>query len=181
MKAQIVHDKLVLISHFAGRLRVRAEMFRVLPEVGEEVARQLSDYQGVTSADASPVTGSVLVNYDASAVQLPKLVTLIIRVGALKGIALEPSLAGAPSLTGGRRVRETLHAVNLQLNQACRGKLDLKVAVPAALTGTGFLVLAAGRRHLPQWYDLIFWGFVTFCNMNPHGEHRAAANDDARC
>jgi hypothetical protein len=179
MNSVVVHDKLLLVSHFAGRLRVRAEMFRVLPEVGEEVVGELSAHDGVTSASSSPVTGSVLVTYDAAVVQLPRLVTLIIRAGALQGIALEPTLNGDSSLTHGQRVREALASVNERVSEKCKGKLDLKVAVPAALTGTGLLVLAGGGRLIPQWYDLLFWGFVSFCNLNPHGERRHGADDDA--
>jgi Heavy metal associated domain 2 len=179
MNRRIVHDRLVLISHFAGRLRVRAEMFRVLPEVGEEVVTALCAQDGVTSAASSPVTGSVLVTYDASVIELPRLVAIIIRAGALQGIALEPMLPGNTSLTGGQRVRSSLASLNTQVSEQLRGRLDLKLGVPAALTASGLLMLAAGGRLLPQWYDLLFWSFVSFCNLNPHGERRHSADDDA--
>jgi hypothetical protein len=179
MNQQVVHDRLVLISHFAGRLRVRAETFHVLPEVGEEVVTELCAQDGVTSAASSPVTGSILVTYDASIVELSTLVAIIIRAGALQGITLEPMLGGNGSLTGGQRLRSSLASLNAQVSNQCRGRLDLKLGVPAALTASGLLVLAAGGRLLPQWYDLLFWGFVSFCNLNPHGERQAGANDDA--
>jgi hypothetical protein len=28
-------------------------------------------------------------------------------------------------------------------------------------------MLLAGKRLVPAWYDLLFWGFVSFCNLNP--------------
>jgi len=181
MKSDVVHDKLALVSHFAGRVRVRAETFRVLPEVGEEVVSRLLEQDGVESAHASPVTGSVLVTYDPTVVDLPKLVRLIVQAGALQGIALEPAPLPPPS--GGRRMRSSLHAFNLHVNRKSKGALDLKMAVPVALTGSGLLMLARGARRVPEWYDLMFWGFVAFCNLHPPNFHPSggsqAETDDA--
>ena len=182
MKAELVRDTLQLIAHFAGRLRVRAETFRVLPEVGDEVVGELLAQQGVTAASASPVTGSILVTYDAAVVQLPRLVAVIVRTGGLHGISLATPAGWDERPSGGSRVRSKLAALNGQLQRKTRGAVDLKVAVPAALTGTGLLMLLAGRRRVPEWYDLLFWGFVTFSNLNPPATSPAtprAANDDA--
>ncbi|HWZ90158.1 MAG TPA: hypothetical protein VNW92_14945 [Polyangiaceae bacterium] len=171
-------DKLELVSHFAGRLRVRAETFRVLPEVGDEVVEELRAHEGVTSASLSRVTGSVLVTYDATVLQLPRLLALIIRTGALQGIALEPALGEAAPPSGGARVRSALGAFNGRLHGASGGAVDLSVAVPGVLTGTGLLMLLAGRRRIPEWYDLLFWGFTAFCSLNPPRYERGDPDDD---
>lgn len=179
MNDDVVRDKLQLISHFAGRLRVRAETFRVLPEVGDEVVGKLRTQEGVVSASSSPITGSVLVTYDAAVVQLPRLVALIIRTGALHGIALELPDGGDRPPSGGARVRSALAALNAEVHRKSKGTVDLKVAIPAALTGTGLLMLLGGKRRVPEWYDLLFWGFVTFSNLNPPGAGRGDADNDA--
>ena len=56
-----VRDRLRLVSHFPGRLRVRAEMFRVMPEVADEVVARLRQEPAVTGTESSAVTGSLLV------------------------------------------------------------------------------------------------------------------------
>jgi hypothetical protein len=178
MNPSVGRNKLELVSHFAGRLRVRAETFRVLPEVGDEVVDELRAQDGVTAASLSRVTGSVLVTYDATVVQLPRLVALIIRTGALQGIALEPALGAARPPSGGANVRSTLAAFNARLHRASGGALDLSVAVPGALTGTGLLMLLAGRRRIPEWYDLLFWSFTAFCSLNPPRPERGDSDDD---
>ena len=178
MNASVGRDKLELVSHFAGRLRVRAETFRVLPEVGDEVVEELRAHEGVTSASLSRVTGSVLVTYDATVLQLPRLLALIIRTGALQGIALEPALGEAAPPSGGARVRSALGAFNGRLHGASGGAVDLSVAVPGVLTGTGLLMLLAGRRRIPEWYDLLFWGFTAFCSLNPPRHVRGDSDDD---
>ena len=179
MKGELVRDKLALISHFSGRLRVRAETFRALPEIGAQVASRLLEEEGVTEASASPVTGSVLVLYDASVVQLPRLVAIIVRVGGLHGVALDTPDDWPELPNGGARVRAKFAELNAGVHRKSRGRIDLKVAVPAALSGTGLLMFLGGRRRrIPEWYDLMFWGFTAFINLNTPGQAARAANDD---
>ena len=178
MKTELVRDKLALISHFSGRLRVRAETFRALPEIGAEVASRLLEEEGVMEASASPVTGSLLVLYDAAIVQLPRLVALIVRVGGLHGVALDTPDGWDALPNGGARVRAKFAELNAGLHRKSRGYIDLKVAVPAALSGTGLLMFLGGRRRIPEWYDLVFWGFTAFINLNMPGQSARAANDD---
>ena len=86
-----IRDRLRLVSHFPGRLRVRAEMFRVMPEVADEVVARLRQEPAVTGTETSPITGSLLVLYDPGALQLPRLVQLIVRTGRLGGLEVDAS------------------------------------------------------------------------------------------
>jgi hypothetical protein len=170
-----IRDRLELVSHFAGRLRVRAATFRVLPEVGAAVVEGLRALDGVFESTTSAVTGSVLVRYDPAKLELPRLVAIIVRLGGLHGLHLvvDPEEQPAP----GQRIREVLGAVDRRARSASHGWLDLRTAAPAALTGTGIAMFLAGRRRIPEWYDLLFWGFVTFCNMNPAGSPQTPPDD----
>jgi hypothetical protein len=171
-------DSLEIVSHCPGRLRVRAETFRVLPDVGEAVSQQLGTIDGVIDAQASAVTGSVLVRYEPAKVELPRLVALIVRLGGLHGLLLEVADDFESKPPPGAHVRRVLDALDRRVRRASAGRLDLRVAVPAALAGTGLAIFLGGRRRVPEWYDLLFWGFVAFCNMNPrapdesHGQPR---------
>lgn len=163
----VAKDRLRIVSHFPGRLRVRAETFRVLPEVAEEVAQRVGEEHGVSSAAMSPVTGSLLVTYDPRELQLPRLIHLLVRVGGLHGIEVDAANDWQHKDEDGVRVRAFFGQINDAVRAATSGTLDMKVAVPGTLAGTGLLMFLAGRRRVPEWYDLLFWAFVTFSNLNP--------------
>jgi hypothetical protein len=158
---------LKIVSHYPGRLRVRAEPFRQ-PALGGEVAEKLRAEAGVESALVSNLTGSLLIEYRAREVQLPRLVQIIMRLGGLDGIAAD---RGAPPPLQGPLVRDALGGWNESLLDVTRGRLDARTAVPGTLAGLGLLTLLFGNRRLPEWYDLLFWSFVTFVNLNPPREN----------
>ncbi len=157
-------ERLRIVSHFPGRLRVRAKPFRDAAH-GEQVAEALRGEAGVQSATATALTGSLLVEYDATAVQLPWLVQLIVQLGGLAGIAADHH-GGAPRFTG-PAIREAVERWNGMLVGASRGRIDARVAVPTTLASLGVLRFVLGNRRLPEWYDLMFWSYVTFTNLNP--------------
>ena len=167
MSEQGAKDRLRLVSHFPGRLRVRAETFRVLPEVGEDVAQRIAEETGVLGASVSHVTGSLLVSYDPRALQLPRLIALMIRMGGLHGLEVDSPEAWMDAPSDGLRVREAFAKANDTIRAMSSGKVDMKVALPGTLAGAGLLMFLSGNRRVPEWYDLIFWGFVTFSTLNP--------------
>jgi heavy-metal-associated domain-containing protein len=166
--------RLRIVSHFPGRLRVRAEPFRQAG-VGEEVAARLRAEAGVEAATVATLTGSLLVAYRPRELQLPRLVELIVRAAGLEG--LEPE-QGAPSSAQGAAVRDALGRWNDAMLEASRGRLDARTGVPATLAGLGVLRFVLGPRRLPEWYDLLIWSFTTFTSLNPprdddHGKLRS--------
>jgi hypothetical protein len=165
-----------LVSHFPGRLRVRAEVFRVLPEVAEGVQKSLSEENGVLSVSASKTTGSMLIAYDPQELQLPRLVALLVRAGGLHG--LEVDAASEAAHLDGPRVRAAFGRFNDLVKGASRGKVDLKVAVPGTLAAAGFARLVFGNRRVPEWYDLLFWSFVIFSGLNPAAQQAASGNGE---
>jgi hypothetical protein len=164
-------NRLRIVSHYPGRLRVRAKTFRDAGR-GEQVAAQLRGETGITSASAVELTGSLLVEYDAQTVQLPWLVQLIVRVAGLDGLAADHH-GGEPRFTG-PAIRAALDRWNGTVVGATRGRIDARVAVPSAMAGLGVLRFVFGNRRLPEWYDLLFWSFVTFQNLN----HAQAVHED---
>ncbi len=156
--------RLRIVSHFPGRLRVRAEAFRDAA-FGAAIAGGLAEEDGVLSASATALTGSLLVTYDAHKLQLPWLVQLIARVADLDG--LEADHDGTIQTLDGAAMRATFDRWNAAMQRASRGRLDARTAVPGTLAGLGVLKLLFGRVRVPEWYDLLFWSFVTFVNLNP--------------
>jgi len=68
------------------------------------------------------------------------------------------------------------------MREATGSRLDGRVAVPAALLAGG-LGLLLRAPIVPNWWDLTFWAYTTFHNMNPHPPRSPAeaidGSDDA--
>ncbi|HEY8041237.1 MAG TPA: hypothetical protein VIF15_15630 [Polyangiaceae bacterium] len=173
MSEERIRDRLRLVSHFPGRLRVRAEMFRVMPEVADEVAAKLREEPAVTATETSRVTGSLLVTYDPGALQLPRLVQIIVRAGGLGGLEVDASGDWTTREPPGERIRVAFEQLNQRMREVSGGRLDGRVAVPGALLAGGMALLFT-RPMLPNWWDLTFWAYTTFHNMNPHPPRPAA-------
>jgi hypothetical protein len=159
-------------------LRVRAETFRVLPEVADEVAARVGAEPGVSDVKTGRLTGSLLIVYEPRQLQLPRLVQILVRVGGLRGIEVDSSAEWATQPTHGTRVRESLGALNQSLRKKTSGAVDLRAALPGTLAATGAAMFLAGRRRIPEWYDLIFWAFVTFSNLNRPDERVPGSDGD---
>lgn len=175
-------DRLRVVAHLPGRLRVRAETFRILPEVAGEVVDRIREEPGVSSATASALTGSVLVLYDPAETQILRLLRAIVLTGGLAGLAVDRRDA-EPTRPPGDRVRDALRGLDARIRGAAGGKADLRVAVPSTLAVLGLgKLLTGGATRVPEWYDLLFWSFVTFSNLNPrpaNGNAGAGAEVDA--
>jgi hypothetical protein len=167
-------DRLRLVSHFPGRLRVRAETFRREPDVAKDVAARIEQEDGVTEVRIAPYTGSLLILYRPRELQLPRLVQTLVRAGGLRGIEVDDPDQWGQQTSHGWRVREAAGAWNRAVQRLTDGKVDMRTAVPGSLAATGIAMFLAGRRRVPEWYDLVFWAFVTFSNLNhPASAHRA--------
>jgi hypothetical protein len=151
-------------------------MFRVMPEVADEVVTRLRLEPAVTGTETSAVTGSILVLYDPGALQLPRLVQLIVRTGRLSGLEVDASEDWTKREPPGERLRVGIGQLNQRMREATGGRLDGRVAVPGALL-VGGLALLFRAPIVPNWWDLTFWAYSTFHNMNPHAPRRSARDD----
>ena len=158
-------DRLRLVSHYPGRLRVRADGFR--SEVGERVAARMKEEDGVTSAQCNPLTGSLLLAYDPTVLQLPAILERIVQVGGLEGLAFDADEDAKRYQEPAERIRRTLGRLNDVVHASTRGHMDVKTGFPLALSGLGLARLLAGDRAIPQWYDLMIWSVTTFAALNP--------------
>ncbi len=160
-------NRLRLVSHFPGRLRVRSQTFRMLTEVADAVAQRVREEPGVSRVDNSPLTGSMLITYEPATIQLSRIVDLLVRVGGLHGLEMDAGVDASGVPRPGKRIRELLDDWDRIVQRASSGKMDLRSALPGALAAAGVGVFLFGRRRVPEWYDLLFWSFVTFVNLNP--------------
>lgn len=172
--------RLEVVSHYPGRLRVRARVFRVLPGVAQGVAAHLNEDPAVISVETSRITGSIVIAYDPLRLELTRLVARLVRIAGLHGIrtdACEGTLTRPPQ---GARLRQRIASCNEALRKLTTDAIDLRTAVPGTFAAGGLAILLFGRRRTPEWYDLMFWGFVTFVNLNSAGSATGRMSHDRR-
>jgi hypothetical protein len=166
-------ELLRIASHVPGRIRVRAEKF-VGQGATSEIVNRIGVEPGVMSVTASEVTGSLLIHYDPEQITLDRLLPMLLAAGSLDGVALdaEEARAGSP----GARLRHAFRRMDARACEAMNGRLDIRTCVPAAFLIAGLGKFAAGNRIMPRWYELAFWSFVTFINLNPREHHPAESH-----
>lgn len=80
----------VYIHHLPGRLRIRTGRVKSNPQAADLAKRQLSAMKGVLSAEANPVTGSVTLRYDPTALAQHELLDVLRHNGYIgDGIRLD--------------------------------------------------------------------------------------------
>ncbi len=132
------------------------------------MAERVAAADGVVAHKLSPVTGSLLVEYDAHRIELPALIHAILDAGGFDGVEVDANVE-LPALPQGVRVRGAFDHVRKSLQGMTRGAVDMRTATPGTLAGLGVATLLFGSRRWPEWYDWMFWSFVTFVNLNPPG------------
>lgn len=153
-----------------GRVRLRAAR----PRRAEEIHAAASKAQaapGVIDVAANDATGSVLIHFDP-AVTATDLIRSLLEAGLAvtetrySGPADEPG----PS-SGARLVQGGLTRANLRVHRATEGRVDLRLAVPAAFTvlAARQFLRDAGRIRNASWYQLLYWAFDSFEKL-----HRSA-------
>jgi hypothetical protein len=119
---------------------------------------------------SSEVTGSLLILYDPRTTQLLRLLRRLIQTSGVHGVEVDEQDFDRASRPGDR-LRRRLGEVDERVRHASRGMADLRVGIPSGLAALGVGKLLFGRMRIPEWYDLLFWSFVTFANLNPPAPH----------
>ena len=103
------------MSHYVhsipGRLRVRSKAFRNHPENAKAARSLLGNLEGVSSVDASLITGSLLIRYDEKIVNATRVLGALLAEGWIESLPLPKPAprAVAPRSAGRwRRVADSL-------------------------------------------------------------------------
>ena len=76
------------IHSIPGRLRVKTPLVKGNQEKARDVEGLLNCFQGVDKASANPLTGSIVVNYDSTAVNDRSIIDLLEDKGYFKSEGL---------------------------------------------------------------------------------------------
>jgi hypothetical protein len=158
-------EVLELVHHHPGRLRVRADAFRLQPELVDRAREAVLDLPGILRFSHSPQTGSLLVEYEPGVAEPDQVVLRIADAASLERPDEEAIRARKrpPALLAVGAARE-LNALTMELTGS-RG--DLRVLVPAALAALGAYSFAYGKGpRLPRWDNLLYWSYNIFATLH---------------
>jgi hypothetical protein len=165
-----------VVHAIPGRVRVKISRLKEDPTLAREVQERLAAVRGIQRAEVNPITGSVLVLYDRTALESPDSLLSLIEwfsplIPDLEFSELEGWLASANGDGADTPFAERLSAIFGSLNAKVgetTGGIDLKLLLPLTLFLLGMRgVLVAGKGVFPTWYDLLWFAFGTFLMLNP--------------
>jgi hypothetical protein len=148
-----LHSPVRTVHLLPGRVRFRVPCLCGDDQAGEHLRATLGRVASVQHLDVDPVTGSVLIRYDAEAINAALLVAAIIKI-----LNLEGELDKVPASRMQREVRHVSKALNRALYDQTHGLLDMKTAVFLSLAALGTAKLWQQRSlALPAGFTLLWW------------------------
>ena len=174
-----------VVHAIPGRARVRIDVLKGDPAVATRLRERLASLPGMRRVEANPVTGTVLLVYEAEDTrwleELPDAAgTPAAEVAAVRSRLEREAAPAANGQPPRARVAAFFDGLNRRVQDATGG-VDLALLVPALLVLLGLRALVATDKvRTPTWYDLLWFGFGTFVMLNTRGETGAiAAVEDA--
>lgn len=166
-----------VVHAIPGRIRIKASKVKENPALAAEIQKRLVAARGVQRVEVNPVTGSVLVFYDAGEVApLDSLFTLSesftllfpgfdVREFEVQLAPFRNGSGSASSVAGS--ISAFFGTFNVTVGKATGG-IDLKVLLPLTLFFFGIRGLLVSEKTLfPTWYDLLWFSFASFLMLNP--------------
>ena len=165
----------------AGRARLRVPKPRTPAHV-RYVAARVSRSKRVHRVSANNTTGSLLVSFSADD-PIDIIIEELRRAGLEVMAAMRPIVGPVRTQSAGAAVvRQVVGAANERLHQATKGKVDLRLAVPAiylALALRNLMTQRAALRDAP-WYQLMYWAFDSFFKLHQESTITGAAGSHGR-
>src|SRR5262249_16792727 len=136
-----------VVHAIPGRIRLKVTQVRKNPALASEIQARLATVEGISQVEANPLTGSVLLIYEAPdiassdslRVLAEPLAALFPEFDPKDLIAQQPTATdGAPSrssLAGG--ITSFFGTLNTEVQQVTGGNADLKILLPLTLFALG--------------------------------------------
>jgi len=166
---KVSREALHLVHHHPGRLRVRADLFRVDPgsesmTAVERVQRGVERFAGVTRCEHNARTGSLLIEYQPGVAQAEDILAYIADTAGLDRYSPDretgPRDPGLIAIDAVREMNEIAHELTGQ-------RMDLRTMVPAGMIGMAAYAFAQQKgERMPRWEYLLFWGYQLFATFH---------------
>jgi hypothetical protein len=169
----------VHVAHaMPGRVRLKVDKVKGNPAFARKAQEKLSRMPGVKGVEVKPLTGSVLIYYDAAALLAEGTLAaftggfaeLFPELGAAAttmGLeSLLGRLAGDRQAPSAGNLMNSLGKVNAEVARLTGG-FDLKLLIPMTLLFFGVRSLWTAKKvTVPAWYDYLWFAFSTFVMLN---------------
>ena len=158
----------IYLEHWMrGRARLRVPRPRTPAHV-RRLAGRIGRSKSVRSVNANPDTGSVLVTFDDD--DPIDLIVDELRIAGLEILSAMPAprTGVRTESASAATVRRVLSQANALLHVKTRGRVDLRLAVPAVylLLASRAFLRQGGRLRTAEWYQLLYWAFDSFHKLH---------------
>jgi hypothetical protein len=175
------HHHGTIVSHSAGRVRVRLHPAHRHEAVLGEVQQDLLTRAGISTVTTNTQTGSVLVQYDRHRLTRDDLLSMLRDVGIMARDmsggaeelpeALDPSAGGSevvPHSTTATGLMDALTDLDRRLSDLTGGKLDVKLLFPLGLGIMATRQIATAGLGLAEvpGYVLLWYAFDSFYKLH---------------
>jgi Heavy metal associated domain 2 len=178
-------ERLTLVHHHPGRLRVRADAFREAlavmgakpaaeaeavsgqgvrePTAFDRVRAALDAEPGITEVVQNARTGSVLIEYQAGLTDSETILSLIAHAAGLEMPSDEERAPKKPAIVAIDVARE----VNELVADVTGQQLDMRSLVPIGMAALGAYSFMYGKEaRLPRWDNLLWWSYSIFTQLH---------------
>ncbi|MHB0871817.1 MAG: HMA2 domain-containing protein [Chloroflexota bacterium] len=167
-------DRTATIVHaIPGRIRVRLGKSLSSPESMQSIMETLSAVEGVSRAEANPVTRSILLLYDPEVMNPEQLYLAAqsVDVAVVLPGSAQPSAASERITPIASSINSTVSRIDRAVFDFTGGKLDARTVVPFGLATAAIRQIVTSRGSLMRapWYVLLWYSFELFTKFNRRG------------
>ncbi len=160
-------DDIRLVHALPGRVRLRVGSLKGSPRDASAVRERLSGIPGIDRVEASPLTGTVLIEYDP---ELSESFDFYASVANAFGVSLAECSPDILSLLEGAH----RNGASSRTRSAFLGSEQMRLLVPLALFALGVRsLLVSEKLTFPAWHDYFWFAFGSFFMLNRDTPTRA--------
>jgi hypothetical protein len=146
----------VEIQHLiSGRVRYRIPILKNEPKGCNQLKSKLEQASQLTSVQANPINGSVLVHFKEDEIEIETLTGVIIKI-----LGLEKSIDNRPSSFVSKELKEIYKSLDNAVFEYTNGVMDLNSFVTSSFLTLGILSILRNRGTIPSGLSLLYWAYM---------------------
>lgn len=152
-----IRGKLETVHALPGRLRFNSQLLMGLKETScKKIGMEIKKIDGIESVEINPLTGSLLIIFNASLIQ-----PFVVHGIAVKVLGLEDELEKSPSGFITREMDLIGRSLNQQIYQSSGGLMDLRSSFMLSILILAlYRIVIQGDRTIPGGINLLWWAYV---------------------